>query len=207
MKTQILPLAKLICLGVLLALVVLIPASRGLAQDTPPRPDQPQAKELNDPEELENFLDSVMSENLEDYHVPGATVSVVKDGELFFAKGYGYANLEDREPVVADETLFHTGSVGKPFTATAVMQLVEEGKLDLNADVNTYLEDFEIPDTYPQPITLHHLLTHTAASKTATRGLKRATPATCGPWANFSPKTCPPGCARPASSRPIPTTG
>ena len=47
-------------------------------------------------------------------------------------------------------------------TATAVMQLVEEGKLDLNADVNTYLEDFKIPDTYPQPITLHHLLTHTA---------------------------------------------
>lgn len=171
MKTQILPLAKLIGLSLLLTLVVLIPASRGLAQDAPPWPDQAQAKELNDPEELEVFLDSVMGENLEGDHIPGATVAVVKDGELLFAKGYGYADLKDREPVVAGETLFRVGSVGKPFTATAVMQLVEEGRLDLSADVNTYLEDFEIPDTYPKPITLHHLLTHTAGFEERVKGV------------------------------------
>lgn len=167
MKVRILSLAKLISLGVLLTLVVLIPAGRGLAQDVLPQPDQSlgpatQASELTDPKELEDFLDGVMSAQLEGYQIPGATVAVVKDGELFFAKGYGYADLKNREPVVADETLFRVGSVGKVFTATAVMQLVEEGKLDLDADVNTYLVDFKIPDTYPQPITLHHLLTHTA---------------------------------------------
>jgi CubicO group peptidase (beta-lactamase class C family) len=176
MKGRILPLAKLISLGVLLTLVVLIPAGRGLAQDVLPQPDQPlgqatQARELDDPGELEDLLDGVMSENLESYHIPGATVAVVKDSELFFAKGYGYADLEDRRPAVADETLFRVGSVGKPFTATAVMQLVEEGKLDLNADVNTYLEDFKIPDTYPQPITLHHLLTHTAGFEDRIKGV------------------------------------
>lgn len=62
----------------------------------------------------------------------GVLLSLVKDGELFFAKGYGYADLKNRERVVVDETLFRVGSVGKPFTATAVMQLVEEGKLDMH---------------------------------------------------------------------------
>jgi CubicO group peptidase (beta-lactamase class C family) len=87
--------------------------------------------------------------------------SVVKDGKLFFAKGYGYADLENNIPVDPEKTIFRTGSVGKVFTWTAVMQLVEQGKLDLNADINTYL-DFRIPDTYPQPITLKHLMTHTS---------------------------------------------
>jgi CubicO group peptidase (beta-lactamase class C family) len=86
---------------------------------------------------------------------------VVKNGKLFFAKGYGYADLENKIPVDPEQTIFHIGSVGKLFTWTAVMQLVEQGKLDLEANVNTYL-DFRIPDTYPQPITLRHLMTHTS---------------------------------------------
>ena len=86
----------------------------------------------------------------------------MKDGQLFFAKGYGYANLERHTPLVADQTLLRVGSIAKLFTWTAVMQLVEQGKLDLNADVNTYLADVVIPATYPAPITLAHLLTHTA---------------------------------------------
>ena len=172
MKGWIPPLAKPICLGVLLTLTVVIPGGPGLAQDEPSPPDQPQTRELDDPEELEDFVDGVMSASLEDHHVPGATVAVVEDGKLFFARGYGYADLENREPVVADETLFRVGSVGKSFTATAVMQLVEEGRLDLDADVNTYLEDFKVPDTYPQPITLHHLLTHTAGFEDRYKGIK-----------------------------------
>jgi CubicO group peptidase (beta-lactamase class C family) len=109
---------------------------------------------------VEAFIDDFMAAQMEPNHVPGVTISVVKDGELFFAKGYGYADVENRVPVDPDTTLFDTGSVGKPFTWTAVMQLVEQGKLDLNADVNTYL-DFKIPATYPEPITLIHLMTHT----------------------------------------------
>jgi CubicO group peptidase (beta-lactamase class C family) len=114
-----------------------------------------------DPAELEAFLDELFAKQMEEYHIAGAAVSVVKDGKLFFAKGYGYADFEDGVPVDPEQTIFSIGSVGKVFTWTAVMQLVEQGKLDLEADINTYL-DFRIPDTYPQPINLRHLMTHTS---------------------------------------------
>jgi CubicO group peptidase (beta-lactamase class C family) len=114
-----------------------------------------------DPAELEAFLDELLGSQMEEYHIAGAAVSVVKDGKLFFAKGYGYADLEKGIPVDPEQTIFRLGSVGKVFTWTAVMQLIEQGKLDLEADINTYL-DFRIPDTYPEPITLKHLLTHTS---------------------------------------------
>ena len=91
----------------------------------------------------------------------GLTVAVVKDGQLFFAKGYGWADVDRQVPVEADKTLFRPGSISKLFTWTAVMQLVEQGKLDLDADVNTYLTQFKIPATYPAPITLRNALTHT----------------------------------------------
>ena len=120
-----------------------------------------QAQGPTDSTELETFLDGLMAKDMEEHHIPGAAVSVVKDGKLFFTKGYGYADLENKIPVDPEQTIFSIGSVGKLFTWTAVMQLVEQGKLDLDANVNTYL-DFQIPDTYPQPITLKHLLTHTA---------------------------------------------
>jgi len=119
-----------------------------------------QAQGPTDAAEMEAFMDDLFAQEMEENHVPGAAVSVVKDGKLFFAKGYGYADLENKIPVDAEQTIFATGSVGKLFTWTAVMQLVEQGKLDMDADINTYL-DFRIPDTYPQPITLKHLLTHT----------------------------------------------
>jgi CubicO group peptidase (beta-lactamase class C family) len=120
------------------------------------------ASSLSDPAELEVFLDVLLTQQLAESHIPGASVAVVKDDHLFFAKGYGYANLEQHTPLVADQTLVRVGSVAKLFTWTAVMQLAEQGKLDLGADINTYLADFKIPATYPEPITLAHLLTHTA---------------------------------------------
>jgi N-acyl-D-glutamate deacylase len=98
--------------------------------------------------ELEAFFDGMMTANMNDKHVAGATVSIVKDGALFFAKGYGYADADRRTPVDPDRTLFRIGSVSKLFTWTAVMQLVEEGKLDLDVDVNRYL-DFKIPRRTP----------------------------------------------------------
>ena len=87
-----------------------------------------------DPAELEAFLDELMAKDMEEHHIPGAAVSVVKDGKLFFAKGYGYADLENKIPLHAEQTIFPTGSVGKLFTWKAVMQLVEQGKLDLGLD-------------------------------------------------------------------------
>ena len=98
---------------------------------------------------------------MKEYHIAGAAVAVVKDGKLFFTKGYGYKDIEHGIPVDPEETMFRIGSNTKPFTWTAVMQLAEQGKVDLDADVNTYL-DFRVPDTFPQPITLKHLMTHTS---------------------------------------------
>ena len=114
-----------------------------------------------DPSELETYLDAFFATQLESYRIPGAAVAIVKEGELLFAKGYGTIHSQSQRPVVADQTLFHVGSVTKLLTWTAVMQLVEQGRLDLHADVNTYLTDFQIPATYPEPVTLFHLLTHT----------------------------------------------
>ena len=116
---------------------------------------------LHSPEEMEAFVDGFVGGELEAYDVAGLTVAVVKDGQLFFAKGYGWADVERQVPVDAEQTLFRPGSVSKLFTWTAVMQLVEQGKLDLDADVNTYLTQFKIPATFEAPITLRHALTHT----------------------------------------------
>src|SRR5690349_24072364 len=119
------------------------------------------ARGFRDRGELAAFLDGVMAANLRDKHVAGATVAVVKDGALFYANGYGYSDVAHRTPVSAERSLFRIGSTSKLFTWTAVMQLVEQGKLDLDTEVNKYI-DFKIPDTYPKhPITLRHIMTTT----------------------------------------------
>ncbi|HAE59907.1 MAG TPA: hypothetical protein DCG54_10490 [Anaerolineae bacterium] len=120
-----------------------------------------QASSARTGQDFEAFFDAVLAEQLAREHIAGATVAVVQNGELAFAKGYGFADVDASLPVQADRTLFFIGSDGKLFTWTAVMQLVEQGKLELQADINTYL-DFEIPTAFGQPITMHHLLTHTA---------------------------------------------
>jgi len=114
-----------------------------------------------DPVELGSFMDGMIRAQMKAYGIAGATVAVVKNGSLLFAKGYGYADVKEKKPVQAGRTLFRIGSISKLFVWTAVMQLVEQGKLDLNKDINTYLSDFKIPGTYDQPITLTHLMTHT----------------------------------------------
>ncbi len=111
-------------------------------------------------QDLEAFLDGIVPLQLQRDDIAGAIIAVVKDGKLLFAKGYGYADYEKKKPVSAEETLFRPGSVSKLFTWTAIMQLVEQGKLDLDRDVNDYL-DFRIPDAFGQPITLKNVLTHT----------------------------------------------
>lgn len=120
--------------------------------------------------EMEAFLDGVIDSQMKENHVPGVVVTVVKDGAVFLSKGYGYADLETRTPVDPERTLFRPGSVSKLFVWTAVMQLVEQRKLDLNADINTYL-DFAVPETFFEPITLRHLLTHTSGFEEANQGL------------------------------------
>ena len=86
------------------------------------------------------WLDGFIPEALLQGDVAGAVVVVVKNGETVAQVGYGYSDVESRKPVDAEHTLFRVGSVSKLFTWTAVMQLVEQGKLDLDTDVNRYLD-------------------------------------------------------------------
>ena len=110
--------------------------------------------------DVETFLDGLVPLQIKQDDIAGVTISVVKDGKLLFAKGYGYADVEKKKPVSAEETLFRPGSISKLFTWTAVMQLFEQGKLDLDRDVNEYL-DYKIPDAFGKPITLKNIMTHT----------------------------------------------
>ena len=120
--------------------------------------------------DAEAWLDGFLPYALAAGDIAGAVVVVVKDGQVLLQKGYGYADLATRAPVDPDSTLFRPGSVSKLFTWTAVMQLVEQGKLDLDADVNQYL-DFEIPHRDGTPVTLRQVLTHTTGLDEQIRGL------------------------------------
>jgi len=110
--------------------------------------------------DVEAFLDGLVPLQINHDDIAGVTIAVVKDGKLLFAKGYGYADVEKKKPVSAQETLFRPGSISKLFTWTAIMQLYEQGKLDLDRDINDYL-DFKIPDAFGKPITLKNVMTHT----------------------------------------------
>ena len=116
------------------------------------------ATELND---LEPFIDGFIEAQFSAYDLVGVTLSVVQDGTVILAKGYGHADLEKKLLVDPQKTLFRPGSVSKLLTWTAVMQQIERGTLDLDTDVNTYLKNFQIPATFEAPITIRHLLTHT----------------------------------------------
>ncbi|HLI66253.1 MAG TPA: serine hydrolase domain-containing protein, partial [Caulobacteraceae bacterium] len=111
--------------------------------------------------DVDTWLDGVMPYALSSGGIAGAVVVVVKDGQVLTERGFGYADVAARTPVDPLRTLFRPGSVSKTFTWTAVMQQVEAGKLDLDTDVNHYL-DFTIPPYQGQPITLRQLMTHSA---------------------------------------------
>jgi CubicO group peptidase (beta-lactamase class C family) len=129
----------------------------------PSEPSEPSEVHPNsiDVQELERFLDQFFAERMQAQHIPGLVIAVVKEGKLFFSKGYGYANLEQQIPVIPEQTVFRVGSISKLLTATAVMQLVEQGKLGLNDNVNSYLKRFQLQPSDP-PVTIANLLTHTS---------------------------------------------
>lgn len=121
-------------------------------------------------QDAEAWLDGFMPYAIQRGDVAGATVSIVKDGQVLLEKGYGYSDVAKRTPVDPKTTMFRPGSVSKLFTWTAVMQQVQAGKLKLDADINTYL-DFKIPPYNGQPITLRNLMTHTPGFEEQVKGL------------------------------------
>ncbi|MTK13799.1 MAG: serine hydrolase [Clostridiaceae bacterium] len=117
---------------------------------------------IKDKGDFQSFMDTTFQRKMKEQHVPGAVITVVKDGQVVFSKGYGYSDLEKKIPMTADKTLVRTASVSKLFTYTAMMQLYEQGKVDLKADVNQYLKGYILKNEYSTPVTVEQLLTHTS---------------------------------------------
>ena len=137
-------------LALLALLAALVPAS------APARPS------LDDASDVEGFVAGFLEAELAERRVPGAVFVLVRGDRVALARGYGVANVETRAPVDPERTLFRVASVSKLFTATAALQLVEEGRLGLDDDVNRRLRSLRVPDAFGEPVRVRHLLTHTA---------------------------------------------
>lgn len=126
------------------------------------------------------FLDGLVPLQLAKGNIAGAVVVVVKDGKVLAEKGYGYADVKTKRPVSPSATLFRVGSISKLFTWTSALQLEEQGKLNLDRDVNGYL-DFKIPPAFGKPITMRDLMTHTPGFEEAVNDLFVPTASEIGP--------------------------
>jgi CubicO group peptidase (beta-lactamase class C family) len=113
-------------------------------------------------ETITEFIDTFVYEQMAIYDIPGMLVAAVLGDEIVFSKGYGYADIASQKPMDPAASVFRAASLSKPLTATALLQLAEQGLLDLDGDINDYLVGMRVPDTYPQPISVGHLLTHTS---------------------------------------------
>ncbi len=140
---------KILCF----CLIVFFPLSAFPQQDS---------VETQDFEDIGEFADGIFERELESSNIPGGVFVFVKDGEIKFSNGYGFANIEEEIPVSPESTLFYIASVTKSFTATAIMQLVEQEKLNLHTDINSYLSRFLVDNEFQVPVTLENLLTHTS---------------------------------------------
>ncbi|MCO5990250.1 beta-lactamase family protein [Actinoallomurus spadix] len=145
------------------------------------------------PADVASTVNGIVPGMLAKDRIPGAAVVVVAGGRQVFTQGYGVADVNRRTPLDARSTGLFIGSMAKLFTATAALQLVDQGKLDLHTDVNRYLTGFRIRDTYPgRPVTLENLLTHTAGFDDDIVGTAEADPARVEPLGRNLAKRQPP---------------
>ncbi|MEG0255933.1 serine hydrolase domain-containing protein [Vagococcus sp.] len=141
-------------IGIILALLLIVIVGQKV--------DAVESTKLDNEKNVAEFVDKEMTRNVEKFHIPGAVISVVKDEKLIYSNGYGMANIKEKQKADANNSMFRIASTTKLFTWTAVMQLVEQGKIDLDTDINTYLKEVKIPDTFKKSITMRDLMTHTA---------------------------------------------
>jgi CubicO group peptidase (beta-lactamase class C family) len=154
------------------AIILGVAAATSLAL-VAPAPSHAQAADTGATADL---IEERIAELLEEQEIPGAAATLVVDGDVVLAEGYGTARAADGEPFAPD-TLYYAASLGKLFTTAAALQLAAEGELDLDADVNDQLTGFDVPDAYPgEPITLRHLLTHTSGFEDRIQGWSRWEP-------------------------------
>ncbi len=150
--------------------------------------------------ELAEYFASSIPKAMQAEHVAGAIISVVHAGKTLFSGGYGAAHIGENEPVDPSQSIFRLASVSKLFVATAVMQLVEQGTLDINADVNTYTKGFRIPEAFGAPVTLANLLTHTGGFDDRFLGMAARTPETLTPLGEYLAQRMPPRVMPPGHS-------
>ena len=158
-------------------LVVLVIGLLSACSSTPQRPGPrvtaPQEAHELTKQDVDAWLDGQLPDALQQGEIPGAVVTVVHNGQVLTNRGYGYAATgadgEEPQPVDPERTLFRIGSTSKLATGIAVMQLVEQGKIDLDADISTYV-DVKIDRRFPGDITMRNLLTHTAGFEERGRG-------------------------------------
>lgn len=151
------------------------------------------------PDAFRAFFDSYFEEKMAEYLVPGAAIVVVQGDEVVFIEGYGYADLAHQTPVDPNSTLFRVGSVSKTFTATAVMQLVEAGLVDIDQNIAIYLNDFPGDQFDLSPFTAKQLLTHTAGFEIREIGLTYTNPEKALPLEEFLTKNMPPQVREPGT--------
>ncbi|WP_258280585.1 MULTISPECIES: serine hydrolase [unclassified Clostridium] len=118
--------------------------------------------EVNNSQNLQRFTDDFFKKNMEKHSIAGAAIAVVKDGKEVFKKGYGYSDIDKKISEDPDKTTFPAASVSKLFTATAIMQLYEEGKIDLKKNINEYINHYKVINNYKEPVTCGNLLTHSS---------------------------------------------
>src|SRR5262249_50430053 len=160
MKTT-LPLA--LALAAILAAVAVVPAVH-IAADQEPSSSvgrsspNGQGASKRYAERLDPFLAKAMGEE----NIPGLAIGIVEDGQLVYSRGFGVMRVGDPSHPVTQETLFHMASITKPFVATALMQLVEQGKVDLDGPVTRYVPYFQLADARYKTITVRQMVTHTS---------------------------------------------
>ncbi len=123
-----------------------------------------------DAAELEGFIDGVMVTHMGRNQATAGVVSVVKDGKVVIKKGYGSKDYLTGGEIDPDVSRFRIGSVSKLLTYTAIMQLYEQGRVDLDANVNDYLSGFRFPESYGKATTIKHLMTHTSGLEASLLG-------------------------------------
>jgi CubicO group peptidase (beta-lactamase class C family) len=148
-------------------------AAQAAAQSTAAQPAAPDSQSTAVPltaEDVNAWLDGYLPYALHTGDIAGAVVAVVKDGKILTQRGFGYSDVATRAPVDPKLTLFRPGSVSKLVTWTAVMQLVEQGKIDLDGDVNQYI-DFKIPPRDGKPVTMRNLMQHVGGFEEQAKGI------------------------------------
>ncbi|WP_309242214.1 serine hydrolase [Bacillus cereus group sp. BfR-BA-01319] len=111
--------------------------------------------------DVEAFTNKVIPEKMKKENAAGVALVVVKDNQILFQKGFGFSDKEKNTPIDPKKTVFRLASISKVFTASAVMQLVEQGKIDLNKDIVNYMGGLKYQNNMGEPVTMEHLLTHT----------------------------------------------